>query len=84
MDDLWHQYATAPRRPADQPGQLLHELTLLRDTLNAAEPTLHGARLLDLTELVFLVVAHQQLHIDLARSVIEEEEKRRGPGPTPH
>ena len=88
LDDLWSRYAAAPRMTEQHPGLrltgLLHELTLLRDTINAAEPTHYGARLLDLTDLVFQVVAHQQLHIDLAKSVLLEEEKRRGPGPTPH
>jgi hypothetical protein len=80
------RYAKAPRVPEHQRlglplTELLHELTVLRDALRDHQDTLYGERLLALTNLVFQTVARQQLHIDLARSVIEEDKKRRGPGP---
>jgi hypothetical protein len=55
---------------------LLHELTALRDTLHGHRDVPYVERLMALTDLVFQVVARQQLHVDLARSVLEEEKKR--------
>jgi hypothetical protein len=42
------------------------------------------ARLLKLIELVRAVMIRQDLYVDLAKSIILEEEKKRGPKPPSH
>ena len=42
------------------------------------------ARLLKLTALIREAMARQQLYVDLAKSIILEEETRRGPKPPAH
>jgi hypothetical protein len=70
---------------SDPRARLTLELAITEEVFREhADDAPFVARLLKLIELVREVMARQDLYIDLAKSIILEEEKRRGPKPPPH
>jgi len=60
---------------------LRYELFALEAVLEAYADTVFGIRMLRLIDLIRTVLAKQQLHINLARSIIAEAETLRGRPP---
>jgi hypothetical protein len=60
------------------------EMAILEEVLHGHEEVPFVARLLKLIALIREAMARQQLYIDLAKSIILEEEQRRGPRPPAH
>ena len=60
------------------------EIAILEEVLRGHEEMPFVARLLKLTALIREAMARQQLYVDLAKSIILEEETRRGPKPPAH
>jgi hypothetical protein len=60
------------------------EIAILEEVLRGHEEVPFVARLLKLIALIREAIARQQLYVDLAKSIILEEEQRRGPKPPSH
>ena len=86
-DDLWSRYAAIPSPTdlvPDPRARLAIELAVTEQVFREyVDEAPFVARLLKLIELVREVMTRQDLYIDLAKSIILEEEKRRGCVPKP-